>query len=269
MKPLNLFLPFLSLIFLYACSLSRNIYDEEIYDKIKAIQNTEEKKLISYISKNGYKIKYNPNRNQKCIKLDHNHKEILVPSYLDSEILKETKIVKALYTAMIIDRFELSEMLYEAELISSYKEIEYILKNFSPDEIKKDELLKKEMMSKICMYILSDEIFDKKIMEETEKKDKLCRYPLNKLNDREEYYSSLKKALKDIKGDAYFNIVYNELAKKVKRGEITENEMQSIYVRLISLPTDELYRMQRKEVNSNIRSIKRFKRFYDKEIKRF
>ena len=256
------------LFFLTGCVDKKNLFDEEIYDRIQFIEKTKDKNLISFAIKNGYNIRYNPNRYEKCIKVNRDIKLIYVPSYTNSEILNELEIIKSLYTAMIVEKFELSEILYEVEQLATYKEIEYLLNNFSIEDIKKDDEIKKEMIQKICMYLLLDDSLDKKIKDETEKIDKLCNYPLNNLNERMEYYLSLKHALENIEGDLYFKTVYNDLLRKVKNGIITYSQAQDIYSKIITLPINELYRTQRIEVNFNIRALTRFKKFYEKEIKK-
>jgi hypothetical protein len=264
MKFLKIF--FIFFFFLYGCLDIKNLSDEELYEQIQFIEKTNDKNLISYALRNGYKIKLNPNKNENCVKINKTDKIIYVPSNDESKILLEANTIKSLYASMIMEKFELSEILYEVEQLSTYKEIEYILTNFSLDDIKKDEKLKKEMLTKICMYIEINETLDKEIRNDTEKVDMLCKYPLNTLADRENYYLSLKSALESVEGSDYFKIVYDDLLRRVRKGEIKYSEAQEIYARIITLPTKELYRMQRVDINSNLRALKRFKKFYEKEI---
>jgi hypothetical protein len=267
MKNFKKNIPLILTLILGCTTLPKNLSDEDIYDQLEFIKKTDDKNLISYLVKSGYSITYNPDKTQNCIKVEPQNKTVLIPLSYNSNILKEAEIVKAMYIVMLFYRFELKKLLYEVEQLATYKEIEYILSNFQLDEIEKDTFLKKNMMEKICMYILSDETLDKKIKEETERKDRLCRYPLDTLTEREEYYNNLQKALSDINGDAYFNLIEEDLKRRVRNGELTEDEAQKIYYQLISLPAQELYRNQRIDINENIRSIKRFKNFYLKEIK--
>jgi len=261
-------------IFLFLCSCSVNIkkYSDNslIINSLEEIGKSNKSNLITYLSKYPAYIEFGFN-NQNCIKTKRNYKnEILIPqSAINSPTLVESEIVKGIYHYKVETKFNLNHMTYEQLLMSWYEKMEYILYNSKIDSIKEDKFLRDDILDKFCAYILSPYTFEKLILNESQKKDLLCNYPLNDLNYYKEYYLSLKDSLTSVIGDDFYNKIYENYIERVKRGEMTKEEAEKKYYYLLSEPIQHLYREQRVEILENISSILKFEKFYKKEIKKF
>lgn len=266
---------FLSLLIItsVSCTVNINKYSDDpmIIMGLEQIKKSNQKNILSYLLKYPAGIYFNPVNNENCIKIKSTgNNNIFIPFYSrSSNLMIEANTVKALYYYRVLNNYKLSDIFYEIELLSSYAQMEYILTNYTPDDIKKDEFFNKNMIDKICAYILSPKTFDKLIYDNIKITDYPCGYPLEDMNYYENYYNQLKTALTSIEGDAFFNLIYQKYMEKVKRGEITREEAEKRYYYLLSEPLQELYREQRVYITENIRAISRFKKFYNREIKIF
>lgn len=266
---------FIFLLFLTSCSINIKKYSDDflIQEAIEQIK-LKDRSLLKYLLTHPAEIDYNPDSNIKCTKIDKkaNKYKILIPiEYSTSKIMTELEIVKALYSYKMLNKYSI-ENLYETELLSSYKQIEYFLSNV----LKKDEgfsiennKIDNKFIKNLCVYFLSYQSFDKHIQDIVLKNDKYCNYPLESIYTLKNYYDELKKSLEEVDSDSFYRIIYNREYSKVKKGEITKEQFEKKYYYLLSEPQLELYRQQRKEIFFNIKNISDFEKTYKSYIKKF
>ncbi|NLH39350.1 MAG: hypothetical protein GX445_04720 [Elusimicrobia bacterium] len=262
----------LPLLVIYSCSinLKKVSDDSNIQKALLNIKISDKEYLLSFLSKYPAVISYNPNRDANCIKIiKRNTNIIMIPlKYTDSPEMTEISIIKGLYIYNIMQKYNLNDYFYELEQLSEYSKMEYLLSYIPTEKINNDELLKKEILPKLCGYMTSPQEFDNIIDEETSRQDISCGYPVEKLEALKNYYAKLKASLSSIDSDEYFNLYYEKEMERVRRGEITREEAEKNYYYIFSEPQQNLYRIQRKETYENIYSLSKFESFYKKEIKR-
>lgn len=259
--------------FFMACSLNVKKYsdDEIIGNSLIQISNSNNKYLISYLSKNPASILINPNNTQDCILIKTDPENVI---YLPIKLKKNLPLItrsyltKALYEYKIITELKLNHFFYEVEVLSDYLQMEVI---FSDDinSIKQEIIFDPPLFKKLCAYLTSPADFEREVLNETKEIKPQCRYPLYDMDYYYKYYNSLKDSLNSIEGDEFFNTIYRDYLEKVKRGELTIEDAWKKYYYLTAEPIQELYRQKNVEISENLRGISRFKSFFNNQIKEF
>ncbi len=268
---MRLFSVFLFFFISCTANIKKISKDEQIQLALNEIKKTNYSHLVSYIYKSPVDVEYNLNLHHQCFHLKTiDRDKILIPyKSMSSQFLTEIETLKGMYIYKIKNKFELKEYPYEVDLLLSYLEIDYIIRNNKLEYLKDNSMKNELIYKKFCKYIISIEEFESFIKELTQKNDIFCHYPLYDINYYEERYKNLKEALVSIEGDSFFKLMYEIYLDEVKKGEITLADAQKKYYYLLSEPRKKLQREQMVNIVNQLKFLSKFKRFYNSEIKKF
>jgi len=237
---------------------------ERIIDTIEKTRNFSY--LAKYIQKNPAKIEYIEDKDINCILYDFKNQKIMIPrNYKNSEIFLTLQVLKAIYIWKIHNEYKLDELLVEEEILGTLNQIYYIMEsNYPYDLLGKDKFFNNNLKKEFCLYItMNTQITTHYITNKNSIINNKCELPLESIISQRAWFSSIKEAMQN---DNFFDLMYQRVMLKVKRGKLTYAESIKNDATLRSKPIYEVYRDQRSFYDISMEKIDKFETYYKNEI---